>query len=379
MRRSVSESCSRRRSARRCAAAPIAPSPTRGARRAARRSRLPVPGTRGRRACAAPGAGRFRARAGSGRARRGSLLEAARARPLPPRATRSPVPVALRGEEKAAAAVERAGGEPCRPSAARRRAARAAAPRGEGRRSRCRASIPAEPASWARYRPAPRRREEAAWPAASSRRHRRRRARAPRGCDPQAEGDPIRTCLPRRPGAGRGSALRAFSVVTPVGVDLGEDRQAQRLEHLQPIWRVSSDRLVAKSRGRVPCAGGHLRLGAVKQAPDDVGVGPLRGLGDQRPPQSARLVVAVGSAEQECKRDARGRQAHRQADVPGPPACGRVAVTIRVARAPAHGRAGHAGCDPCAQNADLRRPPAESQRQVAGSPSCSASARPASA
>ena len=38
-------------------------------------------------------------------------------------------------------------------------------------------------------------------------------------------------------------------------------------------------------------------IGASIQSPDDVRIGPISGLGGQGPPESARLVVAIGSAE----------------------------------------------------------------------------------
>jgi hypothetical protein len=116
--------------------------------------------------------------------------------------------------------------------------------------------------------------------------------------------------------------------LTSVGVDLGKNRQAKRLEHLQADLAGERYRLVAQLRGRVPGARRHLHLGVVKQAPDSVGVGALCSLGGQRSPQRARLVVAVRSAEQERKRDARRRQAHGQTDMPRRPARGRVALTF---------------------------------------------------
>ena len=147
-------------------------------------------------------------------------------------------------------------------------------------------------------------------------------------CDPQAKDLPSEpACLDDLEQFGDRSA-RALGL-TPVGVDLGENRQAKRLEHLQPDLPRKLDRLVAQLRRRVPCARCHLRLGSVEQAPDNVGVGPLCGLGSQLLPEGARFVVAVGPAEQKRERDARGRQAHRQTGVPGPAAGSRVAVAVK--------------------------------------------------
>ena len=125
-----------------------------------------------------------------------------------------------------------------------------------------------------------------------------------------------------------GDLSARFLGLTLIGVDLGKDRQAERLEHLQPDLAGELHRLVAQLRGRFPGARRHLHLGAEEQAPDNVWIGAPCGLDGQRAPQGARLVVAVGSAEQECERDAGGRQAHRQTDVPGQPGRGRVVVTI---------------------------------------------------
>ena len=145
--------------------------------------------------------------------------------------------------------------------------------------------------------------------------------------DPQAERAPSKSaCLDHAEQLGDRSARDLG--LTRVGVDLGKDRQAKRLEHFHPDLAGELHRLVAQLRGRVPCARRHLRLGVEEQAPGNVGIGPLSGLRGQRSPQSARLVVAVGSAQQERERDARRRQAHRQSDMPGPPAGGPVAVAI---------------------------------------------------
>jgi hypothetical protein len=72
--------------------------------------------------------------------------------------------------------------------------------------------------------------------------------------------------------------------LTLVGVDLGKNRQGKRLEHLQADLARELYRLFAQLRSRVPCAGRHLHLGAVEEAPDEVGIGPLRGLGGQLTP-----------------------------------------------------------------------------------------------
>ena len=125
-----------------------------------------------------------------------------------------------------------------------------------------------------------------------------------RECDPQAKrlpSVPARLDDTQQLGD-RASCLLRF---TPIGVDLGEDRQTERLEHVEPDLARELDRFVAQLRGRIPGAGGHLDLRAVEQAPDDVRVGPFRRLRGQGSPESARLVVPVGAAEQESERDAR--------------------------------------------------------------------------
>jgi hypothetical protein len=118
-----------------------------------------------------------------------------------------------------------------------------------------------------------------------------------RECNPQAGGAPNKAaCLDDAEQLGDRSAR--LLGVTPIGVDLGEDRQAQRLEHVQPDLTGDLNRLVAQLRGCVPSARRHLRLGPVEQAPDDVGIASLSGLGGQRSPKRARLVVALRPTEQ---------------------------------------------------------------------------------
>src|SRR5204863_7100747 len=109
---------------------------------------------------------------------------------------------------------------------------------------------------------------------------------------PQAEGAPSKSaCLDDAEQLWDRSAR--FLGLTLVGVDLGKDRQAKRLEHLEADLAGERYRLAAQLRCGVPGAGRHLHLGPVEQAPDHVGIRALSGLGGQRSPQGARLVVAV--------------------------------------------------------------------------------------
>ena len=114
-----------------------------------------------------------------------------------------------------------------------------------------------------------RHRGRGARPVASSRRHRRRRARSTRECNPQAKGGHS------EPGSlddlEQLGDLSAHSLgLTSIGGDLGKNRQAERLEHLQADLAGELHRLVAQLRGRVPRARRHLHLGAKEHAPDNV-------------------------------------------------------------------------------------------------------------
>ena len=85
--------------------------------------------------------------------------------------------------------------------------------------------------------------------------------------------------------------------LTPVGVNLGANGQAKRLEPALAALISGFRRLVAKPDRRVPFTGVRFDLRQLKQPPADFRILPLDGLGDQLSPYAACLVTTIGSTK----------------------------------------------------------------------------------
>ena len=302
-------------------------------RRAPSRSKLSAAAraSRGRRACAAPGAARFRAPGASGpnssgfASCGGSGLDGRRLERVD-----RPLVVPLRGEKESAAAI---GERPERRVGVRRALVeqRAAAVSASGRSpTPMSASIPTEPASWARTSSSSvtlgEQRRDAA---ASSQLRRRRRARATRGRG-SADGPHLAYPAPAATRRRSGISARAFSAPPRyASISARIIRQSGSLIS-RPVWRPSSSprRRVARPQSHSPEATSILARNIRYE--HDLGIRSRRRLGDQRQPQRARLFVVVGPAEQKRERHPRPSPTEPRRRPP--------------ARSRSRGRAGRAGC-----------------------------------